>query len=154
MAMQLAWYRQNGTVVSTYETGLTRLFKHGRTDVIRTLSQESYRWVQAMTSAAIKTEVSPSFLSPLSHTLYSSLSDLSNLIKPGAVHALMVDAIAAHNRYTKDVSLGRGIDRHLLGLRLQHRPETDGALPLLLSDEMFSESSGSELSTSGLSAGH
>jgi carnitine O-acetyltransferase len=48
MVMQLAWFRQVGTVVSTYETGLTRLFKHGRTETIRTLSNESYAWVKAM----------------------------------------------------------------------------------------------------------
>jgi carnitine O-acetyltransferase len=50
MAIQLAWFRQVGTVVSTYETGLTRLFKHGRTETIRTLSSESYAWVKAMDS--------------------------------------------------------------------------------------------------------
>ncbi|KAH9470969.1 hypothetical protein Pst134EA_004879 [Puccinia striiformis f. sp. tritici] len=50
MAIQLAWFRQVGTVVSTYETGLTRLFKHGRTETIRTLSSKSYAWVKAMDS--------------------------------------------------------------------------------------------------------
>lgn len=48
MALQLAYYKSHGVAVPTYETASTRLFKHGRTDVIRTLSQDSYKWVRAM----------------------------------------------------------------------------------------------------------
>lgn len=126
MAMQLAWYRQIGTVVSTYETGLTRLFKHGRTDVIRTLSKESYEFVKAMSHAKSK---------------------------PLEVYTLLVEAIANHNKYTKDVGTGRAFDRHFLGLRLQHRPEEDGPLPSLFTDPVFAQSAEWQLSTSGLSAG-
>ncbi|EGG03140.1 uncharacterized protein MELLADRAFT_44686 [Melampsora larici-populina 98AG31] len=126
MAMQLAWYRQIGTVVSTYETGLTRLFKHGRTDVIRTLSKESYEFVKAMSHAKTR---------------------------PLEVYNFLVEAVANHNKYTKEVSLGRGFDRHFLGLRLQHRPEEDGPLPLLFTDPVFHQSAEWQLSTSGLSAG-
>jgi len=101
LAMQLAWFRQVGRVVSTYETGLTRLFKHGRTETIRSLSSESYAWVKAMDT-----------------------EDDCHL-----VYNLFVQAISAHNSYTKQASLGRACDRHFLGLRLQHRPSEDGALP-------------------------
>lgn len=124
MAIQLAWYRQIGSVVSTYETGLTRLFKHGRTDVIRTLSSESYTWVKAMDSDE---EV---------HLVYN----------------LFVQAISAHNYYTKEACFGRAFDRHFLGLRLQHRPE-DGPLPKIFTDPIFEVSSEWQLSTSAVSAG-
>ncbi|CAH7686690.1 acyltransferase ChoActase/COT/CPT [Phakopsora pachyrhizi] len=126
MAIQLAWYRQIGSVTSTYETALTRLFKHGRTDVIRSLSKESYLWVKSMSRR---------------------MDDVHG------VYNLFAHAISAHNKYTKDASLGRAFDRHFLGLKLQHRPDDDGPLPELFRDEMFGESSKWELSTSGLSAG-
>ncbi|KAI7950444.1 hypothetical protein MJO29_009118 [Puccinia striiformis f. sp. tritici] len=125
MAIQLAWFRQVGTVVSTYETGLTRLFKHGRTETIRTLSSESYAWVKAMDSEED------------CHLIYN----------------LFIQAISAHNSYTKKASLGRAFDRHFLGLRLQHRPSEDGTLPELFTDPVFAESSEWQLSTSGISAG-
>ncbi|KAI3478454.1 hypothetical protein L1887_59662 [Cichorium endivia] len=39
--------RRTGQQVSTYETASTRLFKHGRTDVIRSFSDEAYEFVRA-----------------------------------------------------------------------------------------------------------
>lgn len=48
MALQLAWYRTRGTVTATYETVLTRLFHHGRTETIRSLSTDSRAFVLAM----------------------------------------------------------------------------------------------------------
>ena len=48
MALQLAWYRTRGDFTATYETALTRLFKHARTETIRTLTADSRAWVLAM----------------------------------------------------------------------------------------------------------
>jgi carnitine O-acetyltransferase len=48
MALQLAYHKTHNAPVATYETASTRLFLHGRTDVIRTLSEDSWKWVQAM----------------------------------------------------------------------------------------------------------
>lgn len=48
MAMQLAWYRTQGSFTATYETALTRMFKNGRTETIRTLTADSREWVLAM----------------------------------------------------------------------------------------------------------
>jgi hypothetical protein len=59
-------------------------------------------------------------------------------------------ACSKHNQLTKEASTGAGIDRHLLGLRLQLRPhEVSG----LFADELFELSQEWKLSTSGLSAG-
>ena len=52
MALQLAWYRTRGTFVATYETVLTRLFHHGRTETIRTLSNDSRAFVLTMSDPA------------------------------------------------------------------------------------------------------
>ena len=48
MAIQLAWYKTRGEFTATYETVLTRMFKHGRTETLRTFSRESRRWVLSM----------------------------------------------------------------------------------------------------------
>ena len=48
MAMQLAWYQTRGCFTATYETSLTRLFKNGRTETIRTLTADSRAFVLAM----------------------------------------------------------------------------------------------------------
>jgi hypothetical protein len=48
MALQLAWNLDQGKPTAIYETASTRLYLHGRTEVIRSLSTESLQWVQAM----------------------------------------------------------------------------------------------------------
>jgi hypothetical protein len=48
LALQLAWYKQRGEFTATYETASTRLFKHGRTDVIRTYSTDTRDFVRTM----------------------------------------------------------------------------------------------------------
>lgn len=51
---------------------------------------------------------------------------------------------------TRNAAIGKGIDRHLLGLRLQLRPDESSPL---LSGDLFHLSQEWKLSTSGLSAG-
>lgn len=65
---------------------------------------------------------------------------------------LLQDAIASHSRRTREAMTGRGIDRHLLGLRLLLRP-LHGESVKLFEDNLFEQSSRWQLSTSGLSAG-
>jgi len=48
MAFQLAWYKTRGEFTATYETALTRMFSHGRTETIRTLTADSRAWVLSM----------------------------------------------------------------------------------------------------------
>ena len=48
MALQLAYHKSHNAPVATYETASTRAFLHGRTDVIRSLSEDSWRFVKAM----------------------------------------------------------------------------------------------------------
>lgn len=47
MAIQLAHYRQHKKFVLTYEPAMTRLFKKGRTETIRSCTIESSKWVLA-----------------------------------------------------------------------------------------------------------
>ena len=66
--------------------------------------------------------------------------------------ALLRRAIQTHTSLTREAATGRGIDRHLLGLRLMMRPET-GERAALFDDLLFDRSQEWKLSTSALSAG-
>ena len=62
MALQLAWYRTHGTFTATYETALTRLFEHGRTETIRALTAESRQFVLSMCDPNTSVRLSSSSL--------------------------------------------------------------------------------------------
>ncbi|KIL67534.1 hypothetical protein M378DRAFT_122548 [Amanita muscaria Koide BX008] len=126
MCLQLAWYSTRGDFTATYETVLTRMFKHGRTETLRTLTRESRDWVLSMRK--------PQFTS-------------------SERYLLLQRAIKKHVKLTRETATGRGIDRHLLGLQLMLRP-LNGERASLLDDELFKCSARWALSTSGLSAGH
>ncbi|KAM0788172.1 hypothetical protein ACM66B_001333 [Microbotryomycetes sp. NB124-2] len=134
MALQLAFHKDQGTPVATYETASTRLFKHGRTDVIRTFSEDSWKFVQAMrTTAGVE-----------------GSSDKVDSSAAGPLYDLLTKATKSHNAYTRDSSVGKGCDRHFMGLKLMMRP---GERHELFEDELFQKSQDWILSTSGLSAG-
>uniref|UniRef100_A0A7N5ZRS0 carnitine O-palmitoyltransferase n=1 Tax=Anabas testudineus TaxID=64144 RepID=A0A7N5ZRS0_ANATE len=46
MALQLAYYRERGTFCLTYEASMTRLFREGRTETVRSCSNESSAFVR------------------------------------------------------------------------------------------------------------
>jgi len=60
------------------------------------------------------------------------------------------DAARAHNALTRDAIRGKGIDRHLFGLRLLMR---EGEEAQLFQDPLFTRSETWKLSTSGLFRG-
>jgi len=120
MAIQLAYYNMYGKGVSTYESGSTRKYKHGRTEVIRTLSVDSLAFCRAMKDGSTT---------------------------PQNRYKLLQIAAKAHVKYATEVARGRGIDRHLLGLKLCLKPgESHG----LFSDSLFNQSQSWTLSTSSM----
>lgn len=123
LAMLLAWYRTQKSFTAVYETALTRLYLHGRTETIRTLSRKSRAFV---------------------------LSMLSSGESKATKVALLQSAVHSHSVLTREAATGKGIDRHFLGLRLLMK---DGESCDLFSDELFGRSQEWKLSTSGLSAG-
>ncbi|TFK50011.1 carnitine acetyltransferase [Heliocybe sulcata] len=125
MALQLAWYRTRHCFTAVYETALTRLFLHGRTETIRSFTSESREFVLAMGDAS-KTDVERC--------------------------RLLSQAVQFHVRLTREAATGKGIDRHLLGLEYVRRP-SDADHPLFR-DPLYKLSTEWKLSTSGLSAGH
>ncbi|PWN41844.1 acyltransferase ChoActase/COT/CPT [Ceraceosorus guamensis] len=133
MALQLAYANVKGYQSPTYETASTRVFKHGRTDVIRSFSNEAYEFVRAVREKKPASEI----------------------------YRLLSAACQSHNAQTRAASTGKGFDRHLTGLRLAYNPEEDGTpeeaceagARILLGDELLGESQTWKLSTSGLSSG-
>jgi len=101
------------------------MFNHGRTETLRSFSRESRHWVLSM-------------LNPLDSQTHR--------------FSLLQQAISSHTLRTREAMTGRGIDRHLLGLRLLLRP-LSGESSALFEDDLFDRSTQWKLSTSGLSAG-
>lgn len=48
MALQLAYFRDAGHVTLTYEATMTRLYREGRTETLRSCTREMADWVKAM----------------------------------------------------------------------------------------------------------
>lgn len=123
MALQLAYFKQQGESCATYETGSTRQFRNGRTETTRTCSTDSVAFCKAMEDKAVSAQ---------------------DKVK------LMRKAMAAHSQYQKDAANGKGCDRHMMGLRLcMQAGESHG----LFQEPVFARSAAFLLSTSGLFAG-
>ncbi|KAG2347787.1 acyltransferase ChoActase/COT/CPT [Suillus weaverae] len=161
LALQLAWYRSRGFLTATYETALTRMFNAGRTECIRSASVEGLDFVQAAKEWGRGAEC--------------VAEGGQREVEPRALLPLLQHAIQVHARRTREAATGRGIDRHLLGLKLMLEelpvdastsasssdspssssptdPPQKRTHPLF-TDPLFSRSQEWKLSTSGLSAG-
>lgn len=90
MAFQLAYFRDQGRFDQTYEASMTRLFRAGRTETIRSASKQSAAFVQAMLDGGATT----------------SKQRL----------ALLREASERHTQYSHDAMTGKGVDRHLFAL--------------------------------------
>ncbi|KAL4938927.1 hypothetical protein BDV06DRAFT_199888 [Aspergillus oleicola] len=123
MIIQLAYFKMYGKNRPTYESASTRKFAEGRTETIRTVSDDSVAFCKAITDASVPREE--------------------------AVR-LFRTALAAHSKYTAEASDGKGVDRHLFGLKKLLK---DGeSLPSIYSDPAFAYSGSWYLSTSQLSS--
>lgn len=89
MALQLAYYRDQNRFAQTYEASMTRLFRDGRTETVRPVTEESAAFVLAM---------------------------CSNDTTPEERVKLLRKAAGVHVQNFKDSMAGKGIDRHLFCL--------------------------------------
>jgi len=89
MALQLAYFRNAGTITQTYESSMTRLYRDGRTETVRPVTDASKAFVVGM--------VDP------------SLSDADKV-------KLLQAACAQHQDAYRDAMSGKGVDRHLFTL--------------------------------------
>ena len=89
MALQLAYFRDFGKFSLTYEASMTRLYREGRTETVRSCTIESSAWVRAMEDKTV-----------------------SNAERV----RLMNEACKRHQQGFVDAMCGRGVDRHLFCL--------------------------------------
>ncbi|KAK0645540.1 acyltransferase ChoActase/COT/CPT [Cercophora newfieldiana] len=123
MIIQLAYHKMYGKNRPTYESAATRRFQQGRTETCRTVSEASVAWCNAMASAETddKTRVE-----------------------------LFRKAVDSHLEYIGAASDGKGVDRHLFGLKRLLEPGQE--VPALYKDPAYAYSSSWYLSTSQLSS--
>ncbi|CAJ0568884.1 unnamed protein product, partial [Mesorhabditis spiculigera] len=89
MALQLTYFKDQGRFDLTYEPAVMRLFRDGRTETVRSCSNQSCAFVRAM--------------------LDEKTSDAEKL-------RLLKLACDRHQDYYRNAMAGRGVDRHLFGL--------------------------------------
>ncbi|KAI5295467.1 Carnitine O-acetyltransferase mitochondrial [Ascosphaera acerosa] len=123
MLIQLAYHKMFGKNRPTYEAATTRRYRLGRTETIRSVSDDSVAWCAAMADPAVSRE------------------ECVRLLRA---------ALASHTKYTLDASHGYGVDRHLFGLKkLLQQGEP---LPQIYQDPAYAYSTSWYLSTSQLSS--
>jgi len=123
MVIQLAYHKMYGKNRPTYESAATRRFQQGRTETTRTVSDESVAFCNAMAD----------------HTK-----------GPEECAKLFRAAVNAHVAYINDASDGRGVDRHLFGLKKCLKEGEP--VPEIFKDPAFSYSSSWYISSSQLSS--
>lgn len=123
MLIQLAYFKMYGKNRPTYESASTRKYKEGRTETIRSCSDDSTAFCKAHHDPSVPRE---------------------------EVVRLFRTALASHSKYTADAGDGHGVDRHLFGLKkLLQQGES---LPEIYQDPAYGYSSSWYLSTSQLSS--
>jgi len=125
MAYQLAYYRQHGEPCATYESASTRMFKLGRTETVRSCSVDTVAFTKAWDDKDVK---------------------MSEKI------ALFQKAIGSHLEYMKAATNGKGVDRHLLGLRCM-MTQDEATQAAIFNDPSYIQSMYFKLSTSNTSPG-
>ncbi|XP_030741922.1 carnitine O-palmitoyltransferase 2, mitochondrial [Echinops telfairi] len=126
LAFQMAFLRQYGQTVATYESCSTAAFKHGRTETVRPASVFTKRCSEAFV------------WEPSRH----SAAELQQLMAKCSKH---------HSQLTKEAAMGQGFDRHLFALR--NLAASRGVpLPELYLDPAYGVMNHNILSTSTLSS--
>ncbi|KAI0203771.1 acyltransferase ChoActase/COT/CPT [Astrocystis sublimbata] len=123
MVIQLAYYKMYGKSRPTYESAATRRFQLGRTETCRTVSDDSVAFCSSMADSSVSDE---------------------NRVK------LFHKAISAHIEYISAASDGKGVDRHLFGLKKLLEPGED--VPAIYKDPAYGYSSSWYISSSQLSS--
>ncbi|XP_017046635.1 carnitine O-acetyltransferase isoform X2 [Drosophila ficusphila] len=120
IALQLAFYKMHSEPPAQYESAHLRIFDGGRTETIRSCSNESLAFSRAMQD--------------------SKATDQERADK-------LRQAVTSHQTYTKLALQGKGVDRHLLGLKLMAL-ENSQPVPEFFASPGFVKSSHFRMSTS------
>jgi len=123
MIIQLAYKKFYGKNRPTYESASTRRFQQGRTETCRTVSEDSIAFCDGMENPDVPVE---------------------------QCRELLKTAINSHVAYITDASDGKGVDRHLFGLKKCIKEGEQ--VPEIYSDPTYSYSSSWFISSSQLSS--
>lgn len=126
LAFQMAFLRQYGQTVATYESCSTAAFKHGRTETIRPASIFTKRCSEAFVRE------------PSKH----SAAELQHMV---------AECSKYHGQLTKEAAMGQGFDRHLFALRYL-AADKGVALPELYLEPAYRQINHNILSTSTLNS--
>lgn len=125
MALQLTWWRLYKKPTPIYESSSTRFFKEGRTETGRSTSLESVAFCRAFDDDDV---------------LYATKRDL------------FAKAVKSQSLWMRDAAMGKGIDRHMLGLRCMIQAE-EMEKATMFTDPSYIDSMWFRLSTSNMSPG-
>ncbi|KAH0541037.1 carnitine O-palmitoyltransferase 2, mitochondrial isoform X1 [Cotesia glomerata] len=128
LAFQLALYKKEKRAVATYESCSTSAFKHGRTETVRSCTNETIALCKAIVEHGA-----------------SSVGD-------DELKKLMLECSKAHNNLVKEAAMGQGFDRHLFALRKIFEESEGIRMPLLFKDPAYEKLNHNILSTSTLSS--
>ena len=123
MLIQLAYHKMYGCNRPTYESATTRRFQQGRTETCRSVSEECVAFCDAIADPEIPAE------------------ECAKRFRA---------ACAAHVKYVSDASDGKGVDRHLFGLKKCLKEGEE--VPEIFTDRAYGYSGTWYLSSSQLSS--
>ncbi len=125
--LHMAYFQLRSKIAPTYESCSTSKFFHGRTETIRTATQDMWNFI----SEEAKT-TSPS----------------------GELKALAITAAKTHISLARAAAEGQGIDRHLLALKDIARSANDAVATDFFNDDLYGYSGTWLMSTSNVSQPH
>lgn len=123
MIIQLAYHKFYGKNRPTYESAATRRFQQGRTETCRSVSTESVAFCDGMADPNVSAE---------------------------ECRSRLLAAVKGHVEYITAASDGKGVDRHLFGLKKLIKEGEE--VPEIFKDPTFSYSSSWFISSSQLSS--
>jgi len=123
LIIQLAYFKMYGKNRPTYESATTRRFQQGRTETCRSVSDDSVAFCKAIGDHTIPAETTI---------------------------ALFHKAWKSHVEYISAASDGKGVDRHLFGLKKLLGPNDE--VPAIYKDPAYAYSSTWRISSSQLSS--
>ncbi|UJR23635.1 hypothetical protein I4U23_026620 [Adineta vaga] len=126
LGIQMAYYKLHHRFVSTYESCSTAVYKHGRTETIRPVTNETKNFIEALTKSN-----DDKFKKDL-------------LKKSSEKHQLLI----------KQAATGQGFDRHLFALKYLQEIENKEELHRIYKDKSYQLMNYNILSTSTVASKH
>jgi carnitine O-acetyltransferase len=125
LALQVAWRRLYTEPTAIYESASTRAFLHGRTETGRSLTTDTWNFAKSFDDPTVSADEKKQ---------------------------LFTKAVKSQSNYLKEAAQGKGVDRHLLGLRVQIQSE-ETPKATLFTDPAYIQSMYFKLSTSNIGTG-